>query len=98
MAGSLSNLPSEAFFVKLELHHQEQVAVKKKTRALKALGGQCQWRETFHFLLSALDPVGSLSVRLYSRSSVRRKQCLGQVRRNTHGRLQLTSSCHSFIV
>ncbi|TWW72580.1 Tandem C2 domains nuclear protein [Takifugu flavidus] len=70
---------SQTFFVKLELHHQEQVAVKKKTRALKALGGQCQWRETFHFLLSALDPVGSLSVRLYSRSSVRRKQCLGQI-------------------
>lgn len=77
--GSLLTLPSQAFFLKLELHHQEQVAVKKKTRGLTALGGQCQWRETFHFPLSAPDPVGSLSVRLYSRRSVRRKQCLGQV-------------------
>lgn len=91
VTGSLLNLPSEAFFVKLELHHQEQVAVKKKTRALKALGGQCQWRETFHFLLSALDPGGSLSVRLYSRSSVRRKQRLGQVSRNSHFSAYFTS-------
>lgn len=53
--------------------------MKKKTRVIKATGGQCQWAETFHFHLASLDEPCSLSVRLYSRSSVRRKQCLGQV-------------------
>lgn len=51
----------------------------KKTRALKASEGQCQWNETFHFLLAALDQDCTLSVKLYSRGSMRRKQCLGQV-------------------
>ncbi|KAK2826636.1 hypothetical protein Q5P01_020850 [Channa striata] len=45
----------------------------------ESLWGQCQWAETFHFPLAALDHACSLSVKLYSRSSVRRKQCLGQV-------------------
>ncbi|XP_069016566.1 tandem C2 domains nuclear protein [Embiotoca jacksoni] len=79
------NLPASsspltpAFFVKVEMHQSGQVVMKKKTRVLKASGGQCQWAETFHFLLSAFDHACSLSVKLYSRSSVRRKQCLGQV-------------------
>lgn len=72
--------PSEAYFVKVEMYQLERVVMKKKTRVLKASGGQCQWKETFHFLLTALDHDCSLSVKLYSRSSVRRKQCLGQVR------------------
>lgn len=63
--------------------HQPVQLKKKKTRALKASGGQCQWKETFHFLLPALDQACSLSARLYSRSSVRRKQCLGQVSAST---------------
>ncbi|XP_041810304.1 tandem C2 domains nuclear protein [Chelmon rostratus] len=79
------NLPAssspltQAFFVKVEMLQLGRVVMKKKTRALKASGGQCQWTETFHFLLAALDQACSLSVKLYSRSSVRRKQCLGQV-------------------
>lgn len=79
------NLPAssspltQAFFVKVEMHQMERVVMKKKTRVMKASGGQCQWAETFHFLLAALDHACSLSVKLYSRSSVRRKQCLGQV-------------------
>ena len=68
------------FFVKVEMHQLGRVVMKKKTRVLKASGGQCQWKETFHFLLAALDQACSLTVKLYSRSSVRRKQCLGQVR------------------
>uniref|UniRef100_A0A8C6NMR3 Tandem C2 domains, nuclear n=1 Tax=Nothobranchius furzeri TaxID=105023 RepID=A0A8C6NMR3_NOTFU len=68
-----------SFFVKAELHQLGLVVMKRKTRALKASGGQCQWEETFHFLLSSLEHPCSLSARLYSRSSVRRKQCLGQV-------------------
>ncbi|XP_044023398.1 tandem C2 domains nuclear protein [Siniperca chuatsi] len=79
------NLPAssspltQSFFVKVEMHQLGQVVMKKKTRMLKASVGQCQWTETFHFLLAALDHACSLSVKLYSRSSVRRKQCLGQV-------------------
>ncbi|XP_035025045.1 tandem C2 domains nuclear protein isoform X1 [Hippoglossus stenolepis] len=78
------NLPAssspltQAFFVKAEMHHQGQVLMKKKTRVMKASGGQCKWAETFHFQLSTLDDACSLTVKLYSRSSVRRKQCLGQ--------------------
>ncbi|XP_059209527.1 tandem C2 domains nuclear protein [Centropristis striata] len=79
------NLPAssspltQAFFVKVEMQQLGRVVMKKKTRVLKASGGQCKWKETFHFLLAALDQACSLSVKLYSRSSVRRKQCLGQV-------------------
>ncbi|XP_076605272.1 tandem C2 domains nuclear protein [Chaetodon auriga] len=79
------NLPAssspltQGFFVKVEMHQLGRVVMKKKTRVLKASGRQCQWKETFHFLLAALDEACSLSVKLYSRSSVRRKQCLGQV-------------------
>ncbi|XP_041668024.1 tandem C2 domains nuclear protein [Cheilinus undulatus] len=79
------NLPAsstpltQAFFVKVEMHQLERVVMKKKTRVIKASKGQCRWAETFHFLLAALDHDCSLSVKLYSRSSVRRKQCLGQI-------------------
>ncbi|XP_029972268.1 tandem C2 domains nuclear protein [Salarias fasciatus] len=79
------NLPAssspltQAFFVKVEMLQLGKVVMKKKTRVLKASGGQCQWAETLHFLLASLDHAYSLVVKLYSRSSVRRKQCLGQV-------------------
>ncbi|XP_060919632.1 tandem C2 domains nuclear protein [Labrus mixtus] len=79
------NLPAsstpltQAFFVKAEMHQLGRVVMKKKTRVIKASKGQCQWAETFHFLLAAVDHDCSLSVKLYSRSSVRRKQCLGQI-------------------
>ncbi|KAG7229184.1 hypothetical protein INR49_013127 [Caranx melampygus] len=79
------NLPAsssplaQAYFVKAELHQLGQMVTKKKTRVMKSSGGQCQWGETFHFQLAALDQACSLSVKLYSRSSVRRKQCLGQI-------------------
>uniref|UniRef100_I3KU98 Tandem C2 domains, nuclear n=1 Tax=Oreochromis niloticus TaxID=8128 RepID=I3KU98_ORENI len=78
----LLHLSSEAFFVKVEMTQLEQVT-KKKTRVLKASGGQCQWAETFHFHLAILDHPYSLSVKLYSRSSVRRKQYLGQLGLNS---------------
>ncbi|XP_040917422.1 tandem C2 domains nuclear protein [Toxotes jaculatrix] len=70
---------SQAFFVKAEMHQLGRMVMKKKTRVMKASGGQCQWAETFHLQLASLDHACSLSVKLYSRSSVRRKQCLGQV-------------------
>ncbi|XP_054470103.1 tandem C2 domains nuclear protein [Anoplopoma fimbria] len=70
---------TQAFFVKVEMQQLGRVVMKKKTRILKSSGGQCKWAETFHFLLASLDHACSLTVKLYSRSSVRRKQCLGQV-------------------
>ncbi|XP_072221640.1 tandem C2 domains nuclear protein isoform X2 [Leuresthes tenuis] len=70
---------SQVFFVKVELHQLGKVLTKKKTHALKASGGQCKWAETFYFLLASLEHACSLSLKLCSRSSVRRKQCLGQV-------------------
>ncbi|CAN9501959.1 unnamed protein product [Ophioblennius macclurei] len=79
------NLPAssspltQAFYVKVELLSLGKVVLKKKTRALKASGGRCQWAETLHFPLASLDHAYSLAVKLCSRSSVRRKQCLGQV-------------------
>lgn len=79
------NLPPSAspltqvFFVKVEMYQTGELVMKKKTKVLKASGGQCQWKETFHFLLEALHQACSLTVRLYSRSSVRRKRCLGQI-------------------
>lgn len=78
-AAAASLLLPEAFFVKVEMQQSGRAAATKKTRALKASEGQCQWKETFHFLLAALDQDCTLSVKLYSRGSMRRKQCLGQV-------------------
>uniref|UniRef100_A0A3B3IFH5 Tandem C2 domains, nuclear n=1 Tax=Oryzias latipes TaxID=8090 RepID=A0A3B3IFH5_ORYLA len=68
------------FFVTAEMQQAGRKDTRKKCRAVKALEGQCRWGETFHFLLASLEEPCSLSVRLYSYSSVRRKCCLGQVR------------------
>ncbi|KAJ7988762.1 hypothetical protein DPEC_G00312580 [Dallia pectoralis] len=76
------NLPaplSHAFFVKIEMQHLDRVVLKKKTHALKSSNGQLTWTESFFFPLAALDECFQLSVKLYSRSSVRRKHYLGQV-------------------
>lgn len=67
------------FFVKVEMQQAGQAVLTRRTRALKASAAQCHWKETLHFQLGALDQECSLLVKLYSRSSVRRKQCLGQV-------------------
>nr|XP_057913006.1 tandem C2 domains nuclear protein [Doryrhamphus excisus] len=68
-----------AYMVTLELHRVDHQGTKTKTAALKAVGGQCQWAETFHFPVAALDPACWLSINLYSYNSVKRKRCLGQV-------------------
>ncbi|XP_030212734.1 tandem C2 domains nuclear protein isoform X1 [Gadus morhua] len=70
---------SQVFFVKVELQRLERPTTTKKTKALKASDGTCQWAETLHFLLPPLDHDSTLAVKLYSRSSVRRKQYLGEV-------------------
>lgn len=70
---------TQAFFVKAELQQGGRVVMKRKTKVLKVCGGQVQWKETLQFLMESLEQPSSLSLRLYSRSSVRRKHCLGQI-------------------
>ncbi|CAG5866787.1 unnamed protein product [Menidia menidia] len=79
LPASTSPLP-QVFFVKAELHQLGEVIVKKKTHALKASRGECRWEKTFFFPLASLEHTCSLLVKLYSRNSIRRKQCLGQVK------------------
>ncbi|XP_012992990.4 tandem C2 domains nuclear protein [Esox lucius] len=76
------NLPaplSHAFFVKIEMQHLDRVVLKRKTHALKSSNGQLTWNESFYFPLAALEQGFQLSVKLYSRSPVRRKHYQGQV-------------------
>lgn len=79
------NLPAsssplaQVFFVKAELQRPDRPTSTKKTKALKATDGGCRWAETFHFPLPALDHAPTLSIKLYARSSVRRKRLLGEV-------------------
>ncbi|KAG9336766.1 hypothetical protein JZ751_003114, partial [Albula glossodonta] len=70
---------SQSFFVKVEMHSLGQLVTKQKTRALRASGGQVRWAETFPFPVAIQEQGVHFSVKLYSRSSVRRKHFLGQV-------------------
>ncbi|XP_060684546.1 tandem C2 domains nuclear protein [Hemiscyllium ocellatum] len=81
------NLPSSSpltlnFYVKAIMETRDGLFDKKKTRPLKAVNGQVKWGETFLFPVIQnelhLQRV-SFNLKLYSRSSVRRKHCLGQV-------------------
>ncbi|XP_028677666.1 tandem C2 domains nuclear protein [Erpetoichthys calabaricus] len=80
------NLPSPSmplslsFFVKVEMHNVDGLVSKKKTRILKPSTGQkVKWNENFLFPLSQNDQGVQFIIRLYSRSSVRRKNFLGQI-------------------
>ncbi|KAL2099178.1 hypothetical protein ACEWY4_005658 [Coilia grayii] len=82
---SAQNLPSssspltQSFFIKAEMHSPDLLVTKKKTRALKMVAGQVQWGETLLFPLRAHDDFFHIYAKLYSRTSVRRRQFLGQV-------------------
>uniref|UniRef100_A0A9J8DGI7 Tandem C2 domains, nuclear n=1 Tax=Cyprinus carpio carpio TaxID=630221 RepID=A0A9J8DGI7_CYPCA len=82
---SAQNLPSssspltQSFFVKVELLSEARVLLKRKTKVMKSSGGQIQWAEVLHLPITNLDQNLQLAVKLYSRSSVRRKHLLGQV-------------------
>ncbi|XP_041132777.1 tandem C2 domains nuclear protein isoform X1 [Polyodon spathula] len=79
------NLPSSStplgpsFSVKMEMHDVNGLVAKKKTRALKSTNGQVKWGETFLFPIAQEEQGIRFTVRLYSRSSVRRKHFLGKV-------------------
>ncbi|MBN3287041.1 TAC2N protein, partial [Polyodon spathula] len=81
---SISSTPlGPSFSVKIEMHDVNGLVTKKKTRALKSTNGQVKWGETFLFPIAQEKQGIRFTVRLYSRSSVRRKHFLGKVRINT---------------
>ncbi|XP_041120946.1 tandem C2 domains nuclear protein-like isoform X2 [Polyodon spathula] len=77
---SISSTPlGPSFSVKIEMHDVNGLVTKKKTRALKSTNGQVKWGETFLFPIAQEKQGIRFTVRLYSRSSVRRKHFLGKV-------------------
>lgn len=84
----VQNLPSssspltQTFYVKIMMESRDGLFDKKKTRPLKSVNGQVKWGETFlfHVVQNEFDLHRvSFTLKLYSKSSVRRKQHLGQV-------------------
>ncbi|XP_061469234.1 tandem C2 domains nuclear protein isoform X3 [Rhineura floridana] len=79
------NLPSSAtplssnYFVKTAMFSTEGLVDKKKTRLLKSIHGRVKWGETIIFPVSQNEHGINFLIKLYSRSSVRRKHFLGQV-------------------
>ncbi|XP_059818243.1 tandem C2 domains nuclear protein isoform X2 [Hypanus sabinus] len=84
----VQNLPSSSlpltltFYVKIMMETKNGLFDSKKTRPLKAVNGQVKWGETFLFPVIQNElqfQRVSFTLKLYSKSSVRRKQHLGQV-------------------
>ncbi|XP_039389409.1 tandem C2 domains nuclear protein [Mauremys reevesii] len=67
------------FFVKVSMFSTEGLIYKKKTRLLKPTNGQVKWGETMVFPVSLNEQGINFLIKLYSRTSVRRKHFLGQV-------------------
>lgn len=68
-----------SFFVKVGMFSSGELIYKKKTRLLKASNGRVKWGETMIFPLIQTEKEIHFLVKLYSRSSVRRKHFVGQV-------------------
>ncbi|XP_029453669.1 tandem C2 domains nuclear protein [Rhinatrema bivittatum] len=79
------NLPGSStplslnFFVKAEMFSTEGLVYKKKTRPLKPSNSQVQWGETMVFPVTQKEQGINFLIKLYSRSSMRRKHFLGQI-------------------
>ncbi|XP_062824233.1 tandem C2 domains nuclear protein isoform X4 [Anolis carolinensis] len=79
------NLPSSStplslnFYVKVSKLSTEGLIDKKKTRLLKSTNGQVKWGETMIFPVSQNECGINFLIKLYSRTSVRRKHFVGQV-------------------
>uniref|UniRef100_A0A8C3S6M0 Tandem C2 domains, nuclear n=1 Tax=Chelydra serpentina TaxID=8475 RepID=A0A8C3S6M0_CHESE len=67
------------FFVKVSMFSTEGLIYKKKTRLLKPTNGRVKWGETMIFPVSPNEQGINFLIKLYSRTSVRRKHFLGQV-------------------
>ncbi|KAF7251671.1 Tandem C2 domains nuclear protein [Varanus komodoensis] len=70
---------SSNFFVKAAMLSAEGLVDKKKTRLLKSSNSQVKWGETMIFPVSQNEHGINFLIKLYSKSSVRRKHFLGQV-------------------
>ncbi|OXB75345.1 UNVERIFIED_CONTAM: hypothetical protein H355_009499 [Colinus virginianus] len=67
------------FFVKVGMFSTEGLIHKKKTRLVKPINGQVKWKEMMIFPVSQAEQGIGFLIKLYSRSSVRRKHFIGQV-------------------
>ncbi|XP_012579880.1 PREDICTED: tandem C2 domains nuclear protein [Condylura cristata] len=68
-----------SFFVKVAMFSSGELIYKKKTRLLKASSGRVKWGETIIFPFTQSEKEIVFLIKLYSRSSVRRKQFVGQI-------------------
>ncbi|XP_023587488.1 tandem C2 domains nuclear protein isoform X2 [Trichechus manatus latirostris] len=68
-----------SFFVKVAMFSSGDLIYKKKTRLLKASNGRVKWGETMIFPLIQTEKEIIFLIKLYSRSSVRRKHFVGQI-------------------
>ncbi|XP_027726041.1 tandem C2 domains nuclear protein isoform X2 [Vombatus ursinus] len=67
------------FFVKVAMFSSGDLIYKKKTRLLKSTNGRVKWGETMIFPFTQNEKEINFLIKLYSRSSVRRKHFVGQV-------------------
>lgn len=65
--------------MKVEMFSDGRFTMKRKTKLAKPSGGQVQWAESVLLPVTGQDYNIQLSVKLYSRGSIRRKYLLGQV-------------------
>ncbi|XP_038400039.1 tandem C2 domains nuclear protein isoform X2 [Canis lupus baileyi] len=68
-----------SFFVKVAMFSSGELIYKKKTRLLKASNGRVKWGETMIFPLLQNEKEILFLIKLYSRSSVRRRHFVGQI-------------------
>ncbi|KAF6352546.1 tandem C2 domains, nuclear [Rhinolophus ferrumequinum] len=68
-----------SFFVKVAMFSSGELIYKKKTRLLKASNGRVKWGETMIFPLIQNETDIIFLIKLYSRSSVRRRHFVGQI-------------------
>uniref|UniRef100_G1M8T2 Tandem C2 domains nuclear protein n=1 Tax=Ailuropoda melanoleuca TaxID=9646 RepID=G1M8T2_AILME len=68
-----------SFFVKVGMFSSGELIYKKKTRLLKASNGRVKWGETMIFPLIQNEKEILFLIKLYSRSSVRRRHFVGQI-------------------
>ncbi|XP_044518084.1 tandem C2 domains nuclear protein isoform X2 [Gracilinanus agilis] len=67
------------FFVKVAMFSSGDLIYKKKTRLLKSTNGRVKWGETMIFPFTQNEKEINFLIKLYSRSSVRRKHFVGQI-------------------
>ncbi|XP_073923407.1 tandem C2 domains nuclear protein isoform X2 [Castor canadensis] len=70
---------TSSFFVKVGMFSSGELIYKKKTHLLKASSGRVKWGETMTFPLTQTEREIVFLIKLYSRSSVRRKHFVGQI-------------------